>query len=62
MSSFLPKSLPQNTTLLFWMAQIDILDHAESTNDVQEKKARNYKLQFIENQNFVNFTFGAHFD
>jgi hypothetical protein len=49
MSSFPPKSLPQNTTLLFRMAQIDTLDHAESTGDVQEKKARNYKLQFVEN-------------
>ena len=38
MSSFPPKSLPQNSTLLFRMAQIDTLDHAESTGDVQEKK------------------------
>ena len=38
MSNFPPKSLPQNTTLLFRMEQIDTLDHAESTGDVQEKK------------------------
>ena len=38
MSSFPPKSLSQNTIRLFQMAQIDTLDHAESTGDVQEKK------------------------
>ena len=45
MSSFPPKSLLQNITLLFLMAQIDTLDHAESTGDVQEKKARNYTVK-----------------
>jgi hypothetical protein len=38
MSSFSPKSLPQNITVLFRMAQIDTLDHAESAGGAQEKK------------------------
>ena len=43
MSSFPPESLPRKTTLLFPMAQIDTLHHAESTGDVQGKKSA--KLQ-----------------
>ncbi len=40
--------------------QIETFNHAESTGDAQEKKARSYELAFAENKKFVNSKFGAH--
>jgi hypothetical protein len=40
--------------------QIETFNHAESTDDVQEKQARRYELAFPENKKFVNSKFEAH--
>jgi hypothetical protein len=40
--------------------QIATFNHAESTDDAQEKQARNYELAFVENNKFVNSKFGTH--
>ncbi len=40
--------------------QIETCNHAESTDDAQEKQARNYELAFVENNKSVNCKFGAH--
>jgi hypothetical protein len=40
--------------------QIETFNHADSTDDTQEKETRSYELAFAENKKFINSKFGAH--
>jgi hypothetical protein len=39
--------------------QIETFNHAESTGDAQEKRARSYEPAFAEKKKFLNSKFGA---
>ena len=45
---------------MFSTMQTETFNHADSTDDAQEKQACSYKLAFAENKKFVNSKFGAH--